>query len=153
MFDQFYYYYLNTINILYDKQTLGESGRILIDEKQYIIDCLNVLLSLPSGCFIWDETYFFFNDSIHISGVSCEALNSYSTEYSTTGTYHRRLLDFLKIPDVNIECGSVFRSFINALKVLIRHYNNEIIETLGDIAELTFVSMYSRFKSHMDQIK
>lgn len=153
MFDQFYYYYLNTINILYKKKTLGKSGRILIEEKQYLVDCLNVLISLPSGCFVWDETYFFFNDSIHISGVSCEALNSYSHDYSITGTYHKRLLEFVKVPDANIECGSVFRSFINSLKELIRHYNNEIIVTLKDVAQLTFVSMYSRFKAHMDQIK
>lgn len=52
IFDQFYYHYLNTINILIDKRSFN---RILITENRFVLDCLNVLLSLPSDSFIWNE--------------------------------------------------------------------------------------------------
>jgi len=52
IFDQFYYHYLNTINILIDKRFFN---RILITENRFVLDCLNVLLSLPSDSFIWNE--------------------------------------------------------------------------------------------------
>ncbi len=52
IFDQFYYNYINTINLLHDSnKLLAKKDRQIITEKDYIVCCLNVLISLPSESF------------------------------------------------------------------------------------------------------
>ena len=103
--------------------------------------------------FSGKKVRFNFNDQLYISGLSCECLNSYSAEYSQTGTYHRRLITFVQLPDKDSNCGSVFRSYCNAIKTYLDYYNEEIISNFLNIATFTIVSLYSKFKLIMDQIK
>lgn len=56
IFDQFYYHYLSTISILADNKLFRKS-RVLITENEFMIDCLNVLISLPSNSFFWIEVF------------------------------------------------------------------------------------------------
>ena len=48
IFDKFYYHYLGTINILAEYFL---NKRILVNENDFVKDCLNVLISLPSKTF------------------------------------------------------------------------------------------------------
>lgn len=153
VFDQFYYHYLTTINILVDKPLDIKNQRILIKQSQYITDSLNVLISLSSFSYIWRDDYFEFNECLQISGMSSESLASYSKEYALTGTYHRYLINFIQIPERNVDCGSVFRSFVNGIKTYLRYYNEQIISKLKETENLTLVSLNSHFKLIMDQIK
>lgn len=50
VFDQFYYHYLNTVNTITDDIS-SDVDRLLISEQQFIVDVLNLLLSLPSKSF------------------------------------------------------------------------------------------------------
>lgn len=52
VFDQFYYYYLSTVYTVMGRK---KTGRIVIDQKQYVYDCLNVLLSVQSSSFPFDK--------------------------------------------------------------------------------------------------
>jgi hypothetical protein len=52
VFDQFYYNYLHTIDILIDEKRLT-TRRTLISEKKFLYDCLNLLISVPSLTFTW----------------------------------------------------------------------------------------------------
>ncbi len=54
IFDQFYYNYISTINLLYDRnRLLANKERQLMGERDFLVCCLNVLISLPSESFIW----------------------------------------------------------------------------------------------------
>jgi len=156
IFDKFYYNYINTCSIILNKNAINEQ-RIVITESKFITDCLNVLISLPSISFILNNNNnnetFVFNQLLHISGISCESLYSYSNEYALIGSYHRCLLKFIQIPDTNLTCGSVFRSYCNAIKSYLNVYNEEIISNLKLVNKFTIVSLYSKFKLWMDQIK
>jgi hypothetical protein len=85
--------------------------------------------------------------------MSSESLASYSKDYAQTGTYHRYLINYVQIPERNLDCGSVFRSFANAIKTYLKYYNDQVISKLKDIENLTIVTLYSHFKLIMDQIK
>jgi len=58
---------------------------------------------------------------LHISGISSEALESYSQEFAHAGTIYKRLISFIQIPDQDLSCGSEFRSFINAIKLYLKY--------------------------------
>jgi hypothetical protein len=100
-----------------------------------------------------EKETFYFNDHLHISGISCESLGSYSVEYAEIGTYHRKLINFVQIPDTDANCGTVFRSYCNAIRAYLNHYSEEIISNLNNQAQYTIVSLYAKFKLLMDQIK
>jgi hypothetical protein len=152
IFDKFYYNYINTCSIILNPNVINEQ-RIVITESKFITDCLNVLISLPSISFIINNETFVFNQLLHISGISCESLYSYSSEYALIGTYHKCLLKFIQIPDTDLTCGSVFRSYCNAIKSYLNLYNEEIISNLKRINTFTVTSLYCKFKLWMDQIK
>ncbi len=90
---------------------------------------------------------------MHISGVSCEALSSFSREFSAIGNFHRRILEFTQLPEANHDCGSVFRSFANAIKAYLSYYHAQVIDTLKECSTLTSISLYAKFKPKMEQIR
>ena len=96
---------------------------------------------------------FYFNDQLHISGISCESLGSYGYEYAEIGTYHRQLIRFVQIPDTDSNCGTVFRSYCNAIRAFLNYYSEEIISNINSKAQFTVISLYAKFKLLMDQIK
>jgi hypothetical protein len=56
VFDQFYYHYLNTIyTVMGHGQGSLETSRVLVDEKQFVNDCLNTLIGLQSSCFTYNK--------------------------------------------------------------------------------------------------
>ena len=96
---------------------------------------------------------FRFRHFFHISGLSSESLSAYSEEYAQAGKSHMYLLKFVKLPEKNTNIGSVFRSFINAVKIYLKHFHDEIISIQKVIHTFTAISLYSNLKLLMDQIK
>ena len=96
---------------------------------------------------------FYFNECLHISGISSESLASYSHEYALIGTYHSRLLELIKLPEKDSNLGSAFRSFINAIKTFLKYYHEKIIKNLKNVHEFTIISLHSNYKLIMDQVK
>ena len=151
----------------------------MISEKQFIIDCLNLLLSLPSksfaliyvcfsvtklddvcifldlltGVFFYFQNEFVFNYRAHVTGMSAESLASYSRHFIQTGTFHRFLLDLTSIPLKSPDCGAVFRSFVSGIKSFLDRYHTQVLECLKDSKSFTIISLYNRFKPYIDQIR
>ena len=85
--------------------------------------------------------------------MSSESLETYSREYALVGTYHKILLDYVNIPNKDLKCGSVFRSFSNAIKVYLKFYNEKIVNELENIEKYTIISFYAHAKPIINQIK
>ncbi|CAF0942274.1 unnamed protein product [Brachionus calyciflorus] len=153
LFDYFYYHYLNTINIILDRDIAQH--KLLIKQSNFIIDCLNCMLSLPSISFVYSrsKSKFVFNTQIQVSGVSSEALASFSEEFTQIGTQHKKILEMLKIPFLNETCGSVVRSFINSIKDYLKFYSEKIIEYFSKVSQMTIIGLYSDIKPLIDQFK
>ena len=56
IFDQFYYLYLSTVGIIMDEeQATSKRTLIVVDERQFIDDCLNVMIGVSSNSFVWTK--------------------------------------------------------------------------------------------------
>lgn len=71
-----------------------------------------------------------------MSGISSESLSSYGVEFAKTGTQHKCLLKFIELPAREPNCGAVFRSFVNAIKLYLKHYTQFVIDHLDQITYL-----------------
>lgn len=151
IFDFFYYHYLNTINIIVDKTLTLQ--KLVIKEKNFLNDCLNVMLSLPSVSFTYSKSKskFIFNMQVHVSGVSSEALCSFSNQFCTIGTLHKKLLDYVRIPCINAACGSVFRAYTNSIKSYLNFYSEKIINFFDSLDSLSLFSLFGKIKPLIDQ--
>ena len=87
--------------------------------------------------------------------MSRESLASFSADYAQLGTAHRRLLAFTRIPDIDLDCGSVMRSFVNGIKSYAKHYNEAVLACFDMNKQrlLTVVDMHARLKHINDQIR
>ena len=91
---------------------------------------------------------------IQISGVTSESLASLCAEFSKIGTIHKLILKFIELPSHDLNSGSVFRTFINAIKTYLKYYHSQIISYMDEnIENLTPLSIYTKFKAFMDQLK
>jgi hypothetical protein len=78
---------------------------------------------------------------------------SYSEEFAKAGTLHKRLIELVKVGKRDACCGSVFRSFANALELYMQYYAEQVLFKLEAKNDLTLVTLYSFFKPLMDQIR
>jgi hypothetical protein len=148
VFDSFYYNYLNSVWLASNLQV--PITRTIINEKNLIVDCLNVLISLPSHNFLLNKTkdQFHFNVQLHLSGVSAEALSFYCEKFSKIGSYHLKILKFIQSGR-----GSIFTSFTIAIKEYLKYYNSIIIESLLNYNNFTIISLHSKLKYLLDQFE
>jgi hypothetical protein len=93
--------------------------------------------------------------NIQISGLSSEALASYSAQFAEIATKHRQILKFTEISLRDPNCGSVLRAFTNAIQSYLKYYHSKIIYFIDmkNMWNVTPTSLYAQLKPYMDQIK
>ena len=99
---------------------------------------------------------FEFNGSVHVSGISSESLYSFSRAYTHSGTLYRRMLAFLALPQRDLTCGAIFRTFVVALNDYMRYINRFVIESLenqNQLEQMTLPSFDAKFAPIVQQFR
>lgn len=103
---------------------------------------------------ILQKEIFVFNQNIHVSGVTQESLHSFVLSYTKIGTLYKKLLIFIDLPQRDLTCGTVFRSFIAAIKSYLRFYDRFIIENLESFEKQpSLVTFDTNFKPVTNQFR
>ena len=74
--------------------------------------------------------------------------------YTKTGTLYKQILSFIDLPHRDLTCGTVFRSFVHAVKDYLRFYDRFVIEHLKSFENRqSLVAFDTDFKPLINQFR